>query len=389
MPTASGTQRTGPLAGVRIVEFAGIGPAPMAAMLLADLGASVLRIDRPTPSGLGIQRPDRFNLLNRSRPSIIIDLKAPAGVELALQLVERADALLEGFRPGTMERMGLGPEACLARNPRLVYGRMTGWGQDGPLAQAAGHDINYVALSGALAAIGRQGEPPALPLNLLGDFAGGSMYLALGVLSAVLHARASGQGQVVDAAIVDGAASLMTLFFGSIACGVHSLERGTNVTDGGAYYWETYRCADGHYVSVGPIEGKFRQELLARLGLDGLEPPLDQRSPDDARTILRGTFAQRPRDAWCTLLEGTDACFAPVLTMEEAPRHPHNAIRRTFVEVDGIVQPAPAPRFSQTPPGDPAPPQAPGAGTRAALAEWGWAEHEIDTLCRSGVVRQS
>jgi alpha-methylacyl-CoA racemase len=380
--------RQGPLAGVKIVEFAGVGPCPMAAMLLADLGATVIRIDRPTPSGLGVQRPDRFNLLNRSRDSVVIDLKASAGVELALDLVSRADALLEGFRPGTMERIGLGPDACLARNPKLVYGRMTGWGQDGPLAMAAGHDINYVALTGALAAIGRQGERPALPLNLVGDFAGGSLYLALGVLSGILHARASGQGQVVDAAIVDGAASLMTLFFGSIACGVQSLERGTNITDGGAYYWDTYACADGKYVSVGPIESKFRALMLQRMGLDQLDPPLDQRAQDEARDLLRAAFAGRSRDEWCALLEGTDACFAPVLDMAEAPHHPHNQARGTFIEVDGIVQPAPAPRFTATPAGTPTPPQATGAGSRSGLAAFGLDAARIDALCEERVVLQ-
>ena len=380
--------RSGPLAGVRIVEFAGIGPCPMAAMLLADLGASVLRIDRPTPSGLGIARPDRFNLLTRSRPSIVIDLKAPQGVELALDLAARADALLEGFRPGTMERIGLGPEPCLARNPKLVYGRMTGWGQDGPLARAAGHDINYVALTGALAAVGRRGEPPALPLNLVGDFGGGSLYLALGVLSGIVHARAGGQGQVVDAAIVDGAASLMTMFYGSLACGMHNVERGTNVLDGGTWYWDTYLCADGHYVAVGPIEAKFRQLLVQAMGLASLDPPLDRRPPEEARTLARAAFVKKTRAEWCALLEGTDACLAPVLDMQEAPGHRHNAARATFVEVDGVVQPAPAPRFDRTPAGLPTPPQGPGTGSRAALADWGWPEDEIERLCASGVVQQ-
>jgi alpha-methylacyl-CoA racemase len=360
----------------------------MAAMLLADLGATVVRIDRPTPSGLGVARPDRYNLLNRSRPSLVVDLKNPAGLALALDLVARADGLVEGFRPGTMERIGLGPEACLARNPRLVYGRMTGWGQAGPLAMSAAHDINYVALTGALAAVGRQGEPPALPLNLVGDFAGGALYLALGVLSGIVSTRSGGLGQVVDTAIVDGAASLMTLYYGSIACGVQKIERGTNITDGGAYYWDTYRCADGRYVSVGAIEGKFRQQLLELIGLHELDPPLDKRPLEEAREIMRTTVATRTRDEWSRLLEGTDACFAPVLTMEEAPDHPHNQSRGTFVEIDGIVQPAPAPRFSRTPAPLPTPPQAAGAGSRAALAQWGWDESTIDDLCRSGVVRQ-
>lgn len=378
----------GPLEGVRVVELAGVGPGPMAAMLLADLGASVIRIDRPTPSGLGIERPPRFNLLNRGRPSLIIDLKAEAGRALVLELVAQADALIEGFRPGTMERMGLGPDRCLERNPRLVYGRMTGWGQTGPLARSAGHDINYVALTGALAAIGRRGEPPALPLNLIGDFAGGALYLVIGVLGAILHARSTGTGQVVDAAIVEGVNSLMTLFHGSIACGVHRPERGTNITDGGAYYWDTYRCADGQWVSVGPIEHKFRQQLLELMGLAALDPPLDERPQDEARASLQAAFATRTRDEWCALLEGTDACFAPVLSLTEAPDHFHQRSREAFVEIDGIVQPAPAPRFSRTPPGRPLPPQAPGAGSRAALLAWGWPAERVDELCRSGVVVQ-
>lgn len=379
---------SGPLAGVKVVEFAGIGPGPMAAMVLADLGANIIRIDRPTPSGLGVARPDRFNLLNRNRSSIIIDLKHPAGVALALDLVANADALIEGFRPGTMERIGLAPDVCLARNPRLVYGRMTGWGQTGPLAMAAAHDINYVAVTGALAALGRQGEPPALPLNLIGDFAGGSLYLAVGILSGILSARHSGAGQVVDAAIVDGVGSLMTLYYGSIACGVHNIERGSNVTDGGAYFWDTYACADGKFVTVAPIERKFRQQLLQLIGLDKLDPPLDERRVSEAREIMRATFAGKTQGEWCSILEGTDCCFAPVLTMKEAPSHPHNVSRNAFVEVDGIVQPAPAPRFDRTPAAVPTPPQPPGAGSRVALAEWGWDEQAIDALCDSGVVLQ-
>ncbi|MES3001367.1 MAG: CaiB/BaiF CoA-transferase family protein [Pseudomonadota bacterium] len=378
----------GPLEGVRIVEFAGVGPCPMAAMVLADLGANIVRIDRPTPSGLGVARPDRFNLLNRNRRSMVIDLKNPEGVALALDLVAKADALLEGFRPRTMERIGLGPDVCLARNPRLVYGRMTGWGQTGPLAMTAAHDINYVALTGALAALGRKGEAPALPLNLLGDFAGGAMYLAVGVLSGILSARSSGAGQVVDAAIVDGVGSLMTLFHGSIACGVQNIERGTNITDGGAYFWDTYLCADGKYVTVAPIEAKFRLQLLELIGLDELVPSLDERPVSQAREIMRATFATRTRAEWCAILEGTDACFAPVLTMKEAPAHPHNAARNAFLEIDGIVQPAPAPRFDRTPTGIPTPPQAPGEGSRAALADWGWDKAAIDALCEAGVVTQ-
>ncbi|MFH1604799.1 MAG: CaiB/BaiF CoA-transferase family protein [Pseudomonadota bacterium] len=381
----------GPLAGVRVVEFGGIGPGPMCAMLLADLGADVIRIDRAVPSGLGIPRPDRFNLLNRSRPSVIIDIKRKEGVEAVLKLVERADALIEGFRPGTMERLGLGPDACLARNPRLAYGRMTGWGQEGPLALAAGHDINYIALTGVLHSIGRKGEPPGLPLNLIGDFGGGALYLALGIVSAVLEARASGKGQVVDAAMVDGAASLMTTFYGMHAFGQYNSERGTNVTDGGAYYWDTYQCADGAYVSIAPIEPKFRSELLHILGLDqpgsdAAVPPFAELSNEAAREALRSLFKTRTRTEWCALLEGTDACFAPVLSLAEAPQHPHNRARGTFVEVDGIVQPAPAPRFSRTPTGLPTPPESAGQSTLRALADWGFDAEEIERLGGAGVL---
>lgn len=381
-------KNAGPLAGVRILELGGVGPSPMAAMLLADLGATVLRIERPTPSGLGVQRPDRFMLLNRSRRSVIIDLKHPEGIALVLDLAASAEALFDPFRPGTTERLGLGPEDCFSRNKGLVYTRITGWGQDGPLAMSAGHDINYLAITGAAAALGRKGEPPALPLNLLGDFAGGALYAALGTISAILHARRTGEGQVVDAAIVDGAASLMTLFYGSVACGVQNVERGTNVLDGGAYYWDTYRCADGGFVSVAPIEPKFRAILIDKLGLAGHAPALDTLPPEEARAVLARIFAGHDRDHWARLFEGTDACVAPVLTMEEAPAHPHNRARGTFVAPDGIVQPAPAPRFSRTPSAMPRPPEAAGASSRRALAEWGVAASRIDALCEGGVVIQ-
>lgn len=373
----------GPLAGVRIVEFGGIGPGPMAAMLLADLGADVIRIDRAVPSGLGIPKPDRFNLLNRSRRSVIIDLKYREGVEAALKLIERAHALIESFRPGTMERLGLGPDVCHARNPRLVYGRMTGWGQDGPLAMAAGHDLNYIALIGALHAIGRKGHPPTPPLNIVGDFGGGALYLALGIVCATLEARNSGKGQVVDAAMVDGSASLMTSFYGMHACGQYKDERGTNVTDGGVYYWEVYECADGHYVSIAAIEPKFRAELFRKVGLDTTS--LDEEPDEITRTRLRSLFKTKTRAEWCGLLEGTDACFAPVLSLGEAPTHPHNRARGTFVEIDGIVQPAPAPRFSRTKPAQPTPPESPGQSTESALAEWSFTASEIDQLGKLGV----
>lgn len=376
----------GPLSGVRIVEFGGIGPGPMCAMLLADLGADVIRIDRPEPHGLGTPRPDRFNILKRSRPSVSIDLKQAEGINAALRLIDQADALVEGFRPGTMERIGLGPEVCFARNRELVFGRMTGWGQDGPLAMAAGHDINYISLSGVLHSIGRKGHPPTPPLVLTGDFGGGALYLALGVLSAVIEARSSGLGQVVDASMVDGSASLMTDYYGRYAAGLHNDERGTNATDSGAFYFDAYRCADGKYISIAPVEPKFRAELMQRLGLGDRKPSLDEIPNAQAREILQTVFSMRTRAAWCELLEGSDACFAPVLSLGEAPFHPHNVARGTFVEVDGIVQPAPAPRLSRTPSALPTKPDIPGQSTSVAMARWGFQPQEIETLTRAGVL---
>jgi alpha-methylacyl-CoA racemase len=368
--------------------MAGIGPAPMCAMLLADAGAEVLRIDRPSPSGLGIDKPVRFDLLARSRRSVAVDLKHPDGVALVLDLLRDADALIEGFRPGTMERLGLGPEACLALQPSLVYGRVTGWGQTGPLAQAAGHDLNYIALSGALHATGRAGARPTPPLNLVGDFGGGALYVAFGVLAALLHARESGTGQVVDAAMVEGAASLMTMFYGMHAAGIHSDERGANLLDSGAPHYDVYECADGLYLSVGPIEGKFRQVLFSRIGLDAASVP-DLDDPANwpkGKAVLAATFREKTRAEWCALLEGTDACVAPVLSLSEAPGHAHNAARGTFVSVDGVVQPGPAPRFSATPSDAPGPPEAAGASTEAALLDWGVAPDRIQALLASGAI---
>ena len=363
----------GPLAGIKVVELAGIGPGPMCAMLLADLGATVLRIDRPEPSDLGIERPLRYDLLLRGRRSLALNLKRPDGKALALRLIECADALIEGFRPGVTERLGLGPEDCLARNPRLVYGRVTGWGQEGPLARAAGHDINYIALVGALHAFGRRGQPPTPPLNLIGDFAGGALYLAFGLVCGILEAQRSGEGQVVDAAMVDGTASLMTAFHGMVAAGLGRHERGTNFNDTGAHFYEAYECADGRWISVAAIEGKFYAELLRRLDIDPatMPPQMDRERWPEAKTRLAALFKTRTREEWCSLLEGTDACFAPVLTTDEAPRHPHLAARRTYVEIDGIVQPAPAPRFSRTIPDLPIPPQPNGPDeAETALAAW-------------------
>jgi alpha-methylacyl-CoA racemase len=349
----------GPLAKLKIVEFAGIGPGPFCAMLLAELGAKVVRIDRREASGLGLPKPPRYDLLLRGRKAFALDLKREQGVEAALRLVDRADALIEGFRPGVMERLGLGPQALLARNPRLVYGRMTGWGQEGPLAQAAGHDLNYIAIGGALHSIGRPGAPPSAPLNLVGDYAG-AVYLAFGIVSAVLSARETGQGQVVDAAICDTSAHLMTSFFGQAAAGVFSAERGTNVLDGGAPYYDVYECGDGRYVSVAAIEPKFFAELMRRLGLDpSAFPEQNDRSRwTETRKILASTFKTRSRDEWSELLQGSDACFAPVLALDEAPNHPHYRARATFVEIDGILQPRPALRFEATPPDAPSPPSA-------------------------------
>jgi len=359
----------GPLAGFKVVEFAGIGPGPFCAMLLADLGAEVLCIARP--GGQGAAGP----VLGRSRQTVELDLRQPEGAQQALALVAKADALIEGFRPGVMERLGLGPDVCLAANPRLVYGRMTGWGQHGPLAHAAGHDINYIAITGALQAIGRRGEAPVPPLNYVGDFGGGAMLLAVGLLSALLEAGRSGQGQVVDAAMTDGAALLSAMMFGFKAQGQWRNERGTNLLDGGAFFYDTYACADGRYLALGPIEPQFYAELRHRVGLaddPDFDRQMDPRAWPALREKLAAVLRTRTRDEWCAVLEGTDACVAPVLDWDEAPRHPHNVARHTFVSVDGVVQPAPAPRFSRSTP------DAPQAGRPADVAElrrrWGVAD---------------
>jgi len=381
--------RSGPLAGLRIVEFAGIGPAPMTGMLLSDLGAEIVIVDRLEPSGLGIEKPTRFDVTRRGRRSVALDLKRPEGIACALDLVRQADALIEGFRPGTMERLGLGPEPCLECNPRLVYGRITGWGQDGPLARAAGHDLNYIALSGALSAIGRAGEPPAIPLNLIGDYGGGAMLLAFGLVSALLEASRSGRGQVVDAAMAEGSATLMASLFGLAAAGIHQPGRGTNLLDSGAPHYETYRCADGEWITVAPIETKFREVLLGLIGFDSKRFP-DVNDParwPEARKLLADRFAERSRAEWCALLEGTDACFAPVLSLAEAPDHPHARARGSFIAIDGVVQPAPQPRFSRTPAATPGAGEPAGASSRNVLADWGFAPVAIDRLEQAGVIR--
>jgi alpha-methylacyl-CoA racemase len=378
----------GPLAGIRIVEITGVGPAPMAAMLLADLGATVLRVDRMESSGLGIELEARFELLHRSRKVIAVDLKKPEGAALVLRLAAAADAFIEGFRPGVAERLGIGPEPCLQRNPRLVYGRMTGWGQEGPLAAAAGHDLNYIALVGALHAIGRAGQKPTPPLNLAADFGGGALYLAFGMVCALLEAQRSGKGQVVDAAMIDGAASLMTLFYGLRAAGEMSLNRGENLLDSGAFFYETYECADGKFVALAPIEGKFLAELYRRLDLDPSEFPAqyDRAQWPATKAKLAAVFRTRTRAEWCARLEGSDACFAPVLSLDEAPEHPHHRARGTFIDVAGIVQPAPAPRFSRTPAGIPTPPEDPGPDSAAALGDWGFTGAEIAALKAAGAL---
>ncbi len=379
----------GPLTGTRIIELAGIGPGPFAAMLLSDQGADVIRVDRP---GGGGPFGSNDNTL-RNRRSIAVDLKQPEGIDTVLRLVEQADALIEGFRPGVTERLGLGPDVCLERNPKLVYGRMTGWGQDGPYAPYAGHDLNYIALAGVAAHIGRAGADPTPPLNLVGDYGGGAMFLAYGVVCALFEAARSGQGQVVDAAMVDGAATLMAPFWGALAGGGLG-PRGANMLDSGAHFYDMYRCADGEYVSIGSIEPQFYAELLRITGLAD-DPEFTAKHHFDPSTWgplkdrLRAVFAAKTRDEWCELMEHTDVCFAPVLTMAEATKHPHNVARQTFVEVEGQTQPAPAPRFSRTPGEVRSAPVAGGTHTRSILTEFGFDAAAIEALEQSGAVTQT
>ena len=379
---------SGPLAGVRVVEIAGIGPGPFCAMMLADMGAEVLRIDRLGPADLGLPVEPRFSVLTRGRRSVALDLKQPAAIAAVKRLVVKADALIEGFRPGVMERLGLGPDECLTANPRLVYGRMTGWGQEGPMAPAAGHDINYIALAGVLHSIGRRGSAPVPPLNLVGDFGGGGMYLAFGVVCALLEAGRSGRGQVVDAAMVDGAASLAAAVFGLRAKGMWNDERGDNILDSGAPWYDVYETQDGKYVAIGSIEGRFYGELLRLTGLTGeaLPPQWEKARWGELRARLTEVFKQKTRDEWCRIMEGSDVCFAPVLSLVEAPAHPHNRARGTFVEVDGVPQPGPAPRFSRTPGAIGRPPAAPGQHTEEALRDWGFSADELADLRKSGAI---
>ncbi|MBM4336010.1 MAG: CoA transferase [Deltaproteobacteria bacterium] len=378
----------GPLSGIRILEFAGIGPGPFCAMLLADMGAEVVRVDRAQNARGGDPAKPPSDPLLRGRRSIAVDLKQPQAIEAVLRLVAGADALVEGFRPGVMERLGLGPDVCLARNPRLVYGRMTGWGQDGPMAQAAGHDINYIALAGALEPIGRKGQPPLPPLNLVGDFGGGGMLLAFGVLAGLLEAKRSGKGQVVDAAMVDGAALLMSMFWGMRNSGFWSDERGTNLLDTGAHFYEVYECSDGKYISLGSIEPQFYAELLelSGLGEEKLPAQMDRSQWPAMKQRVAALIATRTRDEWCRIMEGSDVCFAPVLAMSEAPAHPHNVARQTFIEIAGMTQPAPAPRFSRTKPEVARPPAHAGQHSVEVLDGWGFSEAEIRALRESKAI---
>jgi alpha-methylacyl-CoA racemase len=378
----------GALTGVRVIEMTGIGPAPFCGMLLADMGADVLRIDRLVASDIGIPVPPRYDLLNRNKRSVALDLKSDDGRKALLRLIRDAAVLIEGFRPGVMERLGLGPDVCLAENAALVFGRMTGWGQSGPLSHSASHDINYIALSGALNAIGPANGQPVIPLNLIGDFGGGALYLAMGVLAALISARSTGVGQVVDAAATDGVASLLTMHYGFRQAGVWSIERGSNLTDGGAPFYDIYETRDGLFVSVGAVESRFFRELLERLGVADASLPAqaDRQGWAMIRRKLAETFKSRTREEWCAVLEGTDACFAPVLDMDECPKHPHHVARKAHVELDGVLHPAPAPRFSATPSAIRKAPSAPGEDTTDALREWGFSTNEIASLKRAGAI---
>ncbi len=380
----------GPLSGYRIIEIAGIGPGPFAAMMLADMGAEVIRVERAQSVRGQTPNTSHWDILLRGRRNIAIDLKNPDGVETLLSLVEHADALIEGFRPGVMERLGVGPEVCVARNPKLVFGRMTGWGQDGPYAASAGHDINYISLAGALAHFAREGEAPVPPLNMVGDFGGGGMFLAYGVVCALLEAQKSGKGQVVDTAMVDGSAVLMSMFWAMKNIGMFNENKpGTNLLDTGAHFYDVFECSDGRYVSIGSIEPQFYALLLEKTGLAN-DPDFSKQMDASQWPMLKAKLADVMRTQtstqWCEIMEGTDVCFAPVLTMSEAAQHPHNVARNTFIEVDGVTQPAPAPRFSRTSTDSPSAPAHAGQHSRAVLADWGFDAARIDSLIGGGAV---
>ena len=375
----------GPLQGIKVIEFAGIGPGPFCGMMLADMGAEVIRIDRPnTPGGMG-------DVLARGRKSIAVDLKTEAGKETVLALIEQADALIEGFRPGVMERLGLGPEDCLAKNPKLVFGRVTGWGQDGPLAKAAGHDINYISLTGALHAIGRAGEKPVPPLNLVDDFGSGGMLLAFGLVCALLESRQSGKGQVVDAAMVDGAAALMAMFSTLQHVGQFSPERGTHMLDGGAHFYDTYETADGEFISIGSIEPQFYQLLIEKAQLDPQEFAAQMKRSEwpQLKEKLVEVFKQKTQQEWCEIMEGSDVCFAPVLSLRDAPQHPHIKARNTFMTLGGIEQPAPAPRFSRTQPAQDQPGVVAGKNSIEVCKAFGLSEQHIEKLIQDNVIVQA
>ena len=374
----------GPLKGLKIIEMAGIGPGPFCGMVLADLGAEIIRVDRASAIGTGSKQEPS----NRGKKSIAVDLKAKEGVEVVLKLIETADAIFEGFRPGVMERLGIGPEVCMARNDRIVFGRMTGWGQEGPLANAAGHDINYISLSGALAAIGRPGSPPVPPLNLIGDFGGGGMLLALGLVAALLESKESKQGQVVDAAMTDGSALLMTMIYSMQSSGMWKTTMGSNLLDGGSHFYDTYECKDGKFISIGSIEPQFYALLcqIAELDEKVFSKQMSRDLWPEQKEEIKKIFLKKTRDEWCELMEGTDVCFAPVLDMSEAPQHPHNKERKTFIDLEGVTQPAPAPRFSRTEPEVVSSPSIVGEHTNEVLSSIGLSEEDISTLKTSGAV---
>ena len=374
----------GPLKGLKIIEMAGIGPGPFCGMVLADLGAEIIRVDRASAIGTGSKQEPS----NRGKKSIAVDLKAKEGVEVVLKLVETADAIFEGFRPGVMERLGIGPEVCLARNDRIVFGRMTGWGQEGPLSNAAGHDINYISLSGALAAIGRPGSPPVPPLNLIGDFGGGGMLLALGLVAALLESKESKKGQVVDAAMTDGSALLMTMIYSMQSSGMWKTTMGSNLLDGGSHFYDTYECKDGKFISIGSIEPQFYALLcqIAELDEKVFSKQMSRDLWPEQKEEIKKIFLNKTRDEWCELMEGTDGCFAPVLDMSEAPQHPHNKERKTFIDLEGVTQPAPAPRFSRTEPEVVSSPSIVGEHTNEVLSSIGLSEEDISTLKTSGAV---